>query len=163
MRLFLVVSIFLFVLCGCRSSKVSSNLSTSERIITDFESNLNCSLSDTTRILRVLFDNSKFKYIETINIREYDAESGKPVKETEAKREIIQDIDKAVAEEEKQDVTIYSGLDVDHFADVSKKVKSEVKENHRGGNGIFWEYFGKIMGLALLIGVIFVYLKKRIS
>lgn len=141
--------LFMLVMCSCGSSKVSSNLATSERNLTSFESNLNSYLLDTTRILRVIFDNSKFKFIETINIMEYDAESGKPVKETKAKREVVQDTDQVLAEEERQTVTHQNQLEVDHFIDASKKVESEVKEETEDDSVAFWREIGRYIGIII--------------
>jgi hypothetical protein len=124
-------------------------------------------LIDTTKTFRVNIDKSKLKIIETIKITEYDKESGKPIKETEAKRETTQDSDKVVTEEENQAVTNSNQLEVDHFADVSKKIDSEVKEESRSDLGMFWEQFGKsmgfIMGIALIVGLIGLYLKRKFS
>ena len=142
-------SLFMLVMCGCGSSKVSSNLDTSERNLNSFESNLNSYLLDTTRILRVIFDNSKFKFIETINIMEYDAESGKPVKETKAKREVVQDTDQVLAEEERQTVTHQNKLEVDHFIDASKKVESEVTEETEDDSVAFWREIGRYIGIII--------------
>ena len=136
-------------MCGCGSSKVSSNLATSEHNLTSFESNLNSYLLDTTRILRVIFDNSKFKFIETINIMEYDAESGKPVKETKAKREVVQDTDQVLAEEKEQSVTDCNQLEVDHFIDASKKVESEVTEETEDYSVAFWREIGRYIGIVI--------------
>ena len=141
--------LFMLVMCSCGSSKVSSNLATSERNLTSFESNLNSYLLDTTRILRVIFDNSKFKFIETINIKEYDAESGKPVKETKAKREVVQDTDKVLAEEKEQSVTDCNQMEVDHFIDASKKVESEVTEETEDYSVAFWREIGRYIGIII--------------
>ena len=141
--------LFMLVMCSCGSSKVSSNLATSERNLTSFESNLNSYLLDTTRILRVIFDNSKFKFIETINIMEYDEESGKPVKETRAKREVVQDTDQVLAEEKEQSVTDCNQLEVDHFIDASKKVESEVTEETEDYSVAFWREIGRYIGIVI--------------
>lgn len=140
-------SLFMLVMCGCGSSKVSSNLATSERNLNSFESNLNSYLLDTTRILRVIFDNSKFKFIETINIMEYDAESGKPVKETKAKREVVQDTDKVLAEEKERIIESSLEDSLNHFRESNKKVETEVKEETEDDSVAFWREIGRYIGI----------------
>ena len=142
-------SLFMLVMCGCGSSKVSSNLATSERNLNSFESNLNSYLLDTTRILRVIFDNSKFKFIETINIMEYDEESGKPVKETRAKREVVQDTDKVLAEEKERIIESSLEDSLNHFRESKKKVETEVTEETEDDSVAFWREIGRYIGIII--------------
>ena len=142
-------SLLMLVMCGCGSSKVSSNLATSERNLTNFESNLNSYLLDTTRILRVIFDNSKFKFIETINIKEYDAESGKPVKETKAKREVLQDTDKVLAEEKERIIESSLEDSLNHFRESKKMVETEVKEETENDSVAFLREIGRYIGIII--------------
>lgn len=141
--------LFMLVMCGCGSSKVSSNLATSERNLNSFESNLNSYLLDTTRILRVIFDNSKFKFIETINIKEYDAESGKPIKETKAKREIVQDTDQVLAEEKERIIESSLEDSLNHFRESKKKVETEVTEETEDDSVAFWREIGRYIGIII--------------
>ena len=141
--------LFMLVMCGCGSSKVSSNLATSERNLTSLESNLNSYLLDTTRILRVIFDNSKFNFIETINIKEYDAESGKPVKETKAKREVVQDTDQVLAEEKERIIESSLEDSLNHFRESKKKVETEVKEETEDDSVAFWREIGRYIGIII--------------
>ena len=142
-------SLFMLVMCGCGSSKVSSNLATSERNLTSFESNLNSYLLDTTRILRVIFDNSKFKFIETINIMEYDAESGKPVKETKAKREVVQDTDQVLAEEKERIIESSLEDSLNHFRESKKMVETEVKEETENDSVACLREIGRYIGIII--------------
>lgn len=80
---------------------------------------------------------------------EYDAESGKPVKETKAKREVVQDTDQVLAEEERQTVTHQNQLEVDHFIDASKKVESEVTEETEDDSVAFWREIGRYIGIII--------------
>ena len=78
-------------MCSCRTQKSArlTNEVSKDYIQTEwirFEA-----LKDTFSGLKIELDKSKLKIIETIKITEYDAESGKPIKETHAKREITQD------------------------------------------------------------------------
>ena len=121
------------------------------------------SLTDTSNVLKIEIDKSKLTITERIKVTEYDAESGKPIKETETEREITQDSDKVSTEEENQSVTNRNQLEVDHFADVSKKIDSEVTEESIGGQEAFGKWFGIVLGV--VIGILLLYLlrKMRVS
>ena len=152
--------IFCLLMCSCKTKKSASdiNVVSKENIQTElskFEI-----LVDTTKTFRIGIDKSKLKIIETIKITEYDKESGKPIKETEAKRETTQDSDKVSAEEENQSVTNRNGLEVDHFADVSKKIDSEVKEESIGGQESFGKWFGIVIGV--IVGLLLLYLMRKL-
>lgn len=146
-------------MCSCRTKKFGSevDLTTKENIHTElsmFES-----LTDTSNVLKIEIDKSKLTITERIKVTEYDAESGKPIKETETEREITQDSDKVSAEEENQSVTNRNGLEVDHFADVSKKIDSEIKEESIGGQESFGKWFGIVIGV--IVGLLLLYLLKK--
>ena len=147
-------------MCSCRTKKFGSEVdfTTKENIQTElsrFES-----LTDTSNVLKIEIDKSKLTITERIKVTEYDAESGKPIKETEAKRETTQDSDKVSIEEENQAVTNSNQLDVDHFADVSKKIDSEVKEESIGGQESFGKWFGIVIGV--VVGLLLLYLMRKL-
>ena len=146
-------------MCSCRTKKFGSEVdfTTKENIHTElsrFES-----LTDTSNVLKIEIDKSKLTITERIKVTEYDAESGKPIKKTETEREITQDSDKVSAEEENQSVTNRNWLEVDHFADVSKKIDSEVKEESIGGQESFGKWFGIVIGV--VVGLLLLYLLKK--
>lgn len=150
---------FCLLMCSCRTKKFGSEVdfTTKENIHTElsrFES-----LTDTSNVLKIEIDKSKLTITERIKVTEYDAESGKPIKETETEREITQDSDKVSAEEENQSVTNSNGLEVDHFADVSKKIDSEVKEESIGGQEAFGKWFGIVIGV--VVGILLLYLLRK--
>lgn len=118
-------------------------------------------LKDTFNVLRFEIDKSKLKIIETINITEYDEESGKPTKETNAKREITQDSYQVAKQEGIQSVTDCNVLDENQFINANKKVESEVNEESEGGEYAFGKWFA--IGLSCLIGVVLVFLWLRQS
>ena len=156
---------FCVLMCSCKTQKVASDINVVSKENIQTEWNKFQALIDTSSVLRIEIDKSKLTIIETIKITEYDAESGKPIKETEAKRETTQDSDKVSTEEENQAVTNSNQLEVEHLRESTKKIDSEVKEESQSGLGLFWEQFGKylgiVMGIALLIGAIYLYLKKK--
>ena len=118
-------------------------------------------LIDTFSVLKVLIAQSKLRITETIKITEYDKESGKPIKETHAEREITQDSDKAVAETEERGMTDESDVLVKGETDFSKTIDSEEKLESIGGQESFGKWFG--IGFALIIGLFLLYLWKKIS
>ena len=151
--------VFCLLMCSCRTKKFGSEVdfTTKENIHTElsrFES-----LTDTSNVLKIEIDKSKLTITERIKVTEYDAQSGKPIKETETEREITQDSDKVSAEEENQSVTNRNGLEVDHFADVSKKIDSEVKEESIGGQESFGKWFGIVIGV--IVGLLLLYLLRK--
>jgi tetrahydromethanopterin S-methyltransferase subunit G len=116
-------------------------------------------LVDTTKTFRVEIDKTKLKITETIKITEYDKETGKPTKETEAKRETTQDSDKVVAEEENQAITNSNQLEIEHNADISNMIDSEVKEESIGGQESFGKWFGIVFGV--IVGLLLLYLLRK--
>lgn len=157
--------VFYLFLCSCKTQKLDSNVKVRNNIRSDL-SYLNESVKISTQN-HAYFANDTQRIVteEDIIATEYDKETGKPTKETKTKRKITQDSYKVVTEEENQAVTEGNQLEVDHIVDKHEMVESEIKEESRSDFGIFWECFGKylgiIMGIALLIGAIFIYLKKK--
>ena len=151
------------LMCSCKTQKSARliNEDSKENIQTEW-SKFGI-LVDTTKTLRVDIDKSKLKITETIKITEYDKESGKPIKETEAKRETIQDSDKVVAEEENQAVTNCNQLEVEQFRESTKKVDSEVKEESIGGQEAFGKWFGIVIGCVIGLLVIYFLNKLRVN
>jgi tetrahydromethanopterin S-methyltransferase subunit A len=116
-------------------------------------------LVDTTKTFRVDIDKSKLKITETITTKKYDKDTGAITEETTTEREITQDSDKVSTEEENQAVTNSKQLEVDYFADVSKKIDSEVKEESIGGQESFGKWFGIVIGV--IIGLLLLYLLRK--
>jgi tetrahydromethanopterin S-methyltransferase subunit G len=116
-------------------------------------------LVDTTKTFKVDIDKSKLKITETITTKKYDKDTGAITEETTTEREITQDSDKVSTKEENQAVTNSNQLDVDHSADVSKKIDSEVKEESIGGQEAFGKWFGIVIGV--VVGILLLYLLKK--
>lgn len=154
---------FCLLMCSCKTQK-------SARLINEvIKENVHTELSksevfvDTSRLHKIEIDKSKLTITERIKVTEYDAESGKPIKETETERTIAQDSEKVSTEEENQSVTNRNGLEVDHFADVSKMIDSEVKEESIGGQGSFGKWFGIVFGCVIGLLVIYLLVKLRVN
>lgn len=146
-------------MCSCRTKKFASemNFVSKESIQTElsrFES-----LTDTSRLHKIEIDKSKLTIIETIKITEYDKESGKPIKETLAEREVTQDTDKVVTEEESEGVKSSNDFELNYSAESDENVDVETEEESIGAQESFGKYFG--MGLVCLIGVLILYLLRK--
>jgi hypothetical protein len=152
-------------MCSCKTQKLDSNVKVRNDIRSDLSLQNESVKISTQNHAYFANDTQRIVIEEDIVVIEYDKETGKPIKETKTKRKTTQDSDKVVAEEENQAVTNSNQLEVDHFADVSKKIDSEVKEESQSDLNVFWEqcgeYFGIVMGVALIIGLIGLYLKKK--
>jgi hypothetical protein len=116
-------------------------------------------LIDTSSELKIEIDKSKLKITETITTKKYDKDTGAITEETKTEREITQDSDKVVAEEENQAVTNSNQLEIEHNADVSKKIDSEVKEESIGGQEAFGKWFGIVIGV--IVGLLLLYLLRK--
>ena len=148
-------------MCSCKSSKVDSSVHVRDEVQSE-TSYMNESIKvDTTKATYTeqITENKVIK--EKLTITEYDAESGKPIKKTEAEREIIQDSDKVVAEDKNQSVTERNGLKVDHIEEKLEMVDTEVEEEKTGGQESFWKYLGIIVGISIVILVSFLFLKNK--
>lgn len=151
--------IFCLLMCSCKTQKSARLINEVSKENVQTEWNKFEILVDTTKTFRVDIDKSKLKITETITTKKYDKDTGSITEETKTEREITQDSDKVVSEEEIQAVTNSNQLEVDHFADVSKKIDSEVKEESIGGQVAFGKWFGIVLGC--VIGLLILYLLRR--
>lgn len=151
---------FCLLMCSCKTKKVGCEVDFTTKENTETNYTKYQALVDTSNVLKVEIDKSKLKIIETIKITEYDAESGKPIKETETKRETIQDSDKVSTEEEQKRIEAARQDSLNHIADVSKKMESETNEESIGGQEAFGKWFGIVIGC--VIGLLIVYLLKKL-
>ena len=150
---------FCVLMCSCKTQKIASDINVVSKENVQTELSKYEILADTTKTFRVDIDKSKLKITETITTKKYDKDTGAITEETTTEREITQDSDKVSAEEENQSVTNRNGLEVDHFADVSKKIDSEVKEESIGGQEAFGKWLGIVIGV--VVGILLLYLLKK--
>ena len=146
-------------MCSCKTQK-------SARLVNEVnKENIQTELSkfeilvDTTKTFNVDIDKSKLKITETITTKKYDKDTGAITEETKTERTIAQDSEKVSTEEENQAVTECNQLAADHFADVSKKIDSEVTEESIGGQEAFGKWFGIVIGV--IVGLLLLYLLKK--
>ena len=144
------------VLCSCRSKKLDSSVAT-------YDSNVATSLVDTARALRVFVDKSRLRIVETLKITEYDKESGKPVKETDAKREIVQDSDKVDSKEETEGIDITSQGAEKYSREIERKHFSETEEESVGAQESFGKRFGITLGVAIVVTVLYIIRTKSVN
>lgn len=154
---------FCVLMCSCRTKKFGCEVdfTTTESIKTNYSKYQ--ALVDTSNALKIEIDKSKLKIIETIKITEYDAESGKPIKETETKRETIQDSDKVVAEEEAKGQSVVKNDSLNHFVDKHDMVEYEIEEESIGGQEAFGKWFGITIGCIITIFIIYLLKKFRVN
>jgi tetrahydromethanopterin S-methyltransferase subunit G len=151
---------FCLFLCSCKTQKSARLINEVSKENTQTEWNKFQALIDTSSALKIEIDKSKLKFIETITTKKYDKDTGAITEETKTEREITQDSDKVVAEEENQSVTNRNGFEVEHNADISKKIDSEVKEESIGGQEAFGKWFGIVIGV--IVGLLLLYLMRKL-
>ena len=147
------------LMCSCKTQKSARLINEVSKENVQTELFKYEALIDTFSVLKVLIAQSKLRITETIKITEYDKESGKPIKETHAEREIAQDSDKAVAETEEKGVTEENDILLKHESDFSKTIDSEEKLESEGGQKSFGKWFGIVS--ACFIGLFLLYLWKK--
>lgn len=151
--------VFVLLLCGCKSKEVASSCSKGLRAESDVSILSGKAKVDTTKTIHSEQLKENKRIVETLIIKEYDAESGKPIKETKATRETIQDSDKVVTTEEEKGQSEVKNDSLRHIADVSKKVESETKEESKGGQEATGKWIGIVIGC--VIGLLIVYLLRK--
>lgn len=155
--------VFCLLMCSCRTQKLDSNIKIRNDIRSDL-AYLNESVKINTQNHAYFANDTQHVVIEEdIVVTEYDKESGKPTKETKTKRKTTQDSDKVVSEEGNQSVTDCNQLEVDHFRESTKKVDSEIKEESIGGQESFGKWFGIVIGVGIILGIIYLCKKLRIN
>jgi tetrahydromethanopterin S-methyltransferase subunit G len=146
-------------MCSCKTQKSARliNEVSKENIQTEWSKFQ--ALIDTSSALKIEIDKSKLKIIEIITTKKYDKNTGAITEETKTEREITQDSDKVVSEEENQAVTNSNQLEIEHNADISKKIDSEVTEESIGGQEAFGKWFGIVIGV--IVGILLLYLLRK--
>ena len=159
------ISLLLFILfmCSCKTQKLDANIQTREGIQSEVSVISESEKFDTTKTVHVeqIAENKVIK--ETIIEEVYDKDSGALTKKTKTEREIAQDTNKVVVEEENQTVTNRNQLEAEHFADTSKKIDSEVKEESIGGQEAFGKYLGIVIGVAISLFLLYLLQKLRVN
>ena len=155
--------IFCVLMCSCKTQDLDSNV----QVRSDVQSELSY-YNESCKI-----DSSKTAYFanevqrvvveEVISVIEYDKESGKPIKETHAKRKTTQDTENVVAEEESKGVIIEQNDSLNHFREYTQKIDADVKEESIGGQESFGKYFGITLGCVIGLLLIYLLVKLRVN
>lgn len=150
-------------LCSCKSKKVVTDYNEKTIVNSEVSEYHNVATIDTTRLLHIEDLKQIITIEETITTKKYDKDTGVITEETETKRKITQDSDKVVTEEEQKGVKSHSEDSLNHIANVSKMVDSEVKEESTGGQKSFGKWLGIVIGLGIVLGaiILIVYLRKK--
>lgn len=159
------ISLLLFILfmCSCKTQKLDANIQTREGIQSEVSVISESEKFDTTKTVHVeqIAENKVIK--ETIIEEVYDKDSGALTKKTKTEREIAQDTNKVVVEEEDQSVTERNDLEVEQFRESTEKMDSEVKEESIGGQETFGKYLGIVIGMAISLFLLYLLRKLRIN
>ena len=150
---------FVLLMCGCKSKEVVTGYSDRLQMGSDISVLSEKAKVDTTKTIHSEQLKENKRIVETLIIKEYDAESGKPIKETKATRETTQDSDKVVAEEEYKGQSEVKNDSLNHIVDLHEMVESEIKEEFIGGQEAFGKWIGIVIGC--IIGLLIVYLLKK--
>ena len=159
------ISLLLFILfmCSCKTQKLDANIQTREEIQSEVSVISEYEKIDTTKTVHIeqIEDNKVIK--ETIIEEVYDKDSGTLTKKTTTEREIAQDTNKVVVEEEDKSVTECSELKAEHSRESTKKIDSEVKEESVGGQEAFGKYLGIVIGIAISLFLLYLLRKLRVN
>jgi hypothetical protein len=123
----------------------------------------NVATIDTTRLLHIEDVKQIITIEEIITTKKYDKDTGVITEETETKRKITQDTDQVVTEEERKGVESHSEDSLNHIADVSKKIDTSVEEESTGGQESFGKWLGIVIGVAIVIFIVYLLKKLRVS
>lgn len=149
-------------MCSCKSKKVVTDYHEKTIVNSELSAYHNVATIDTTRLLHIEDLKQVITIEEDVIVTEYDKESGKPIKKTETKRKVVQDTEKATTEEERKGVKSHSEDSLNHIADVSKMIDSEVEEESEGGQESFGKWLGIVIGVAIVIFIVYLLKKLRV-
>lgn len=151
---------FCLLMCSCKNKEIATDSHIKTIVNSELSAYHNKVEIDTTRLVRIDDVKQVITIKETIVEKVYD-EKGNISKETETKREIVQDTDKVASQEEQRGTRVENNDSLKHIADVSKKIDSETKEETKGGQEAFGKWLGIVIGC--FISILIVYLLKKLS
>lgn len=149
---------FCVLMCSCKTKKVDSNV----KVRNDIQSELSyfdkSVKIDTSKTAYFATETQSIVIEEDITVTEYDKESGKPIKETKAKRKTTQDSDKVVSEKESKGESEVRNDSLNHFVDKHDMAESETEEESKGGQEAFGQWLGIVFGVGIVLGLFFLIL-----
>lgn len=154
---------FALFMCSCKSKKVATDINVVSKNHSELSHYHETATIDTTRLLHIEDLKQIITIEEDVIVTEYDKESGKPIKETKTKRKVVQDTNKAIAEEERKGVKSHSEDSLNHIADVSNMVDTET-ETVTKCNWLesFGKWLGIVLGIAIVGYVIYLCIRKKL-
>ena len=146
-------------MCSCKTKNVGCEVdfTTKENVKTNYTKYQ--ALVNTSNVLKIGIDKSKLTITEHITITKYDKDTGAVTEKTETERKVAQDSDKVVTEKEEKGQSEVKNDSLNHIVDLHEMVKSEIKEESKGGQEAFGKWFGIVIGIA--ISILFVYLLRK--
>ena len=147
------------LMCSCATKKASKSKHLNEQVSGQISYMNSETRVDTSKVVRIDSLGLHIIIEEELTIVEYDKESGKPIKETHAKREIRQDSEKVVTKEEVKGVTEIAKDSTYHVIESDKMVVEETKSEIKSDSSTFSKYFGITFGC--VIGLLLVYLLSK--
>lgn len=155
--------VFCLLMCSCKSKKIVTDTHEKTIVNSELSAYHHVATIDTTRLLHIEDLKQIITIEEDVIVTEYDKESGKPIKKTETKRKVVQDTNKVASKEEVKGGSVVKNDSTHHVADVSKKIDSKTEEESIGGQESFGKWLGIIIGTAIVVGCIalFIYLRRK--
>ena len=148
-------------LCSCKTTKTTSDINVRSGVRSDISLLKEAVKISTKNHAYFAKEVQSVVIEEDITVTEYDKD-GKKTKETNAKRKIIQDSDKATAKEETKGIAEVVNDSTHHIADISNMVDTSVKEESIGGQESFGKWLGIILGIAIVGYVIYLCIRKKL-
>ena len=151
------------LMCSCVSKKVSKSAKVSEQISGKLDYVME-SLKVDTFCLRAVDKSREYKFIkQTITIKEYDKDTGNLTQETKAETEFAQGVQTDTEEESLGKATESVADSVGKEENVITESETEENSVNWDGLGMFWERFGKYLGIGIscIIAMILVYLCRK--
>lgn len=152
---------FCVLMCSCRTQKSARLINEVSKESVQTEWSKFRILVDSSTIYKNFQDKSKLTITETIITKKYDKDTGVITEETTTEREIAQDTDKVVAEAEEKGVTEENDILLKYKCDFSNTIDSEETLESIGAQESFGKWFG--IGISLIVGIILLYLWKKLS
>ena len=161
---FHLLIVFCLLLCSCKTRKVATDYNENTKVNSDVSVYHEEAKIDTTRTTYSDVLNQVTTIEETIKVTEYDAESGKPIKETETKRKITQDTNQVVAKDEQKGESVVTNDSISSKVESQTDIDSTTEEESIGGQESFGKWLGIIIGMGIVVGIVILiaYLRKKL-
>ena len=151
---------FCLLMCSCASKKASKSVGLKTECVSKMAYLNHSAMIDTSKTIHINQLSNRIVIEEDITITEYDKESGKPIKETHAKRKATQDTDQVATEEETKGVSEVRRDSLNQFRETTQMMDADIKEESVGGQESFGKWFG--IGLSCVVAIFLIYLLRKL-